>query len=351
MTRLDSADVLPLAGREFPFSGGAIARTAVAASELAHAAAAMPASEAPITRVLLRAEALASSYLDGVTAPLMDVLLAEEFDTGGDTAAGAIAANLAVLADAVASARDANPVTARMVIAWHRDLQASGPSGPAQDLPEGDLVDRLDDVVAYANRADVDPVAQAAIVHAQLELLAPFGDVTGRVGRVLSSWVLTRRLDLRTPPPLSSRIAADVGGYRAGLEQFRGGNHDAWVRWFADRVTGAADLQKRLIRDVARLQERWYKRLARPSHGRPVRSDSSSWAILELVPSELVLSSYRVAELTGQSWRGASKSLGVLVQLGVLTAHDVPGERTRGRPGVLYVSEELLALSDANPRR
>jgi Fic family protein len=78
--------------------------------------------------------------------------------------------------------------------------------------PPNELSALLDDLIAYVNRDDVDPVAQAAVSHAQFEIIHPFGDGNGRVGRVLVAWVLTRRLALLVPPPVSVAIAADVAG-------------------------------------------------------------------------------------------------------------------------------------------
>ncbi|MCU1401003.1 MAG: uncharacterized protein JWN62_4112 [Acidimicrobiales bacterium] len=66
----------------------------------------------------------------------------------------------------------------------------------------------IDDLVAFVNRDDIDPIAQAAISHAQFELIHPFGDGNGRVGRILIAWILTRRLALVTPPPDPAHVYA-----------------------------------------------------------------------------------------------------------------------------------------------
>ncbi len=57
--------------------------------------------------------------------------------------------------------------------------------------PENPRAARLvDDLIAYVNREDVDPVTQAAIAHAQFEIIHPFADGNGRVGRVLMAQIL-----------------------------------------------------------------------------------------------------------------------------------------------------------------
>src|ERR1700732_1289251 len=117
------------------------------------------------------------------------------------------------------------------------------------------------------SREDVDPVSQAAIARAQFEIIHPFADGNGRVGRVLIAWLLVRGLSLLTPPPVSTRIAADVGGYGSGLVLFRKGDHNTWVRWFADAVSGAGRVQQDLVASVERLQREWHDRLALAPEG------------------------------------------------------------------------------------
>ena len=155
--------------------------------------------------------------------------------------------------------------------------------------PPSELPALLDDLVAFVNRADIDPVAQAAISHAQFEIIHPFADGNGRVGRVLVAWVLTRRLDLLVPPPVSVAIAADVGGYTSGLVLFRLGDHHAWIKWFADAVASGGRAQRALIVEVDHVKRNWRDRLASTDQ-RP-RSDAAVYAALDLLPRRLVLTS------------------------------------------------------------
>ncbi len=109
--------------------------------------------------------------------------------------------------------------------------------------PVSELARLLEDLLAYANQSNLDPISQAAVAHGQFEIIHPFADGNGRIGRVLVAWILTRRLALLVPPPVSVAIAADVGGYSSGLTMFRFGDHLRWISWFADTVAkgGKAD--------------------------------------------------------------------------------------------------------------
>jgi Fic family protein len=218
---------------------------------------------------------------------------------------------------------------------------------PPEELPR-----LLDDLVAYVNRDDVDAATQAAVAHAQFEVVHPFADGNGRVGRILVAWVLVRRLSLVTPPPVSTRLAADVGGYTSGLVRFRLGELDAWVQWFADTVSGAGRAQQELVAAVAQLQRQWRDRLVEPRPGtRRLRSNAAAWRVLDLLPRHLVLTAPLVASELGVPAKSAGAALHALVDAGVLVEHGTVPPTGRGRPRRLYTSAELLGLAGANALR
>lgn len=360
-----------LAERDLALASKTISRAASAAAEVGLSAEIMPEDHQALARLLLRSEGVASSYIEGVSAPLVDVVLAEGPAQGAQTPAAWVAANLAAVTDAVA-AHD-TPMSVELLCGWHRTLMTGSPTPgryvgavreeqgwiggtspfdaalvtpPAEYLPG-----LLADLVAYANRDDVDPVAQAAIAHAQFEVIHPFGDGNGRIGRVLVAWLLTRRLNLVTPPPVSARLAADTGGYLSGLSMFRFGQLDPWVAWFADAVAGAGREQRELVRHVGELQARWRAQLGGPRQGRSLRGDALAWEVLELLPQQLVLTAALVAERTGSTTRAARGALYDLADAGVLVEHAPGGPRRRGRPALIFVSPDLLALAGSSPRR
>lgn len=359
-----------LAERELDLDARTAAKTAVAASEVGHAAEALTADYEPLARLLLRAEGLASSYIEGITAPVVDIVLAEErLGKERSMTAGLVAANLATVADAVADAANSAPLSLEMLCAWHRTLLAGSPTperyvGQVRDeqgwiggtspldanlvtAPPEALPRLLDDLVAYANRSDLDPVAQAAVAHAQLEIIHPFGDGNGRVGRVLVSWMLTRRLALVVPPPVSVAIATDVGGYASGLVLFRLGDHRRWIQWFADAVAGGGAEQRRLVANVEQVREGWHDKMA--SLGRAPRSDAAVHAALGLLPRHLVLTSETLVSRLGLSRKTAVATLRRLAEAGILTEHGTVQRAGSGRPATVYVSRELLGLAGANP--
>jgi Fic family protein len=97
------------------------------------------------------------------------------------------------------------PLSAERLLAWHRRLMrrsrlparhvsrlreepgwigGTTPLDAAYVPPPLEAVgELLEDLVAFANRGDLPVVAQAAIAHAQFEVIHPLGDGKGRVGR------------------------------------------------------------------------------------------------------------------------------------------------------------------------
>lgn len=361
-----------LAERDLRFHADTVARSARAQAAVEHGAETMPVDFAALARLLLRAEGVASSFIEGVTAPVVDIVLAEADEQAGPSNAAWVAANLAAVTEAIGEAH-AGPLEFESVCRWHRTLMTGSPT-PAQHVgamrteqgwiggtpldahlvtpPPEQLPTLLDDLVDYVNRDDVEPVSQAAIAHAQFEIIHPFADGNGRVGRVLIAWILVRRLSLVTPPPVSTRIAADVGGYGSGLVLFRLGDHNTWVRWFADAVSGAGRAQQEFVAAVEQLRLTWLDRLAAPREGtRRLRSNAAAWRVLELLPRHLVLTGTVVATELAIPLKSAGAALRVLVDADVLVEHGTVQPTGPGRPSRLYTSPELLGLTGSNPLR
>lgn len=362
-----------LADRDLTLDARSVAGAARAQAAVEHGAETMPEDCAALARLLLRAEGVASSFIEGVTAPVVDIVLAEADESGAPSAAAWVAANLAAVTEAIEAARS-GPLTIDSLCDWHRTLMTGSPT-PAQHVgilrseqgwiggtspldahlvtpPPEEVPALVDDLIAYVKRDDVDPVSQAAVAHAQFEIIHPFADGNGRVGRVLIAWVLVRRLSLVTPPPVSARIAANVGGYSSGLVLFRMGDHDAWVRWFADAVSGAGRAQQELIASVERLQREWRERLGEPrAESRRVRSDAAAWRVLDLLPRRVVLTGPIVASELAIPLKSANAALRDLVDAGVVVEHGTLQPSGRGRPSRLYTSAELLGLTGSNPLR
>jgi len=361
-----------LTDRDLTLDIETVARVSRAMVGVEYAAERMPASIRGLARLLLRSEGVASSYIEGIVAPVVEVVLAEHYGPGGRTPGAWVAQNLAAVTQALDSARQ-DDLSVELLCAWHRTLMAAGPLpqryvGVIRDeqgwiggsspfdahlvTPPPDRLDELmADLMAYMNRTDVDPIVQAAVGHAQFEVIHPFADGNGRVGRILIAWTLTRRLALLTPPATSTAIAADVGGYSAGLTLFRYGQHNQWIQWFADTVASASGRQRELVATVETLERTWRENLAAGRTGRrKLRTNATAWRVLELITPLLVLTSRTVAAELGVPTKTAGLALRELADAGILTVIDNPAAG-RGRPALTYTSSELLGLAGSSPLR
>lgn len=309
-------------------------------------------------RLLVRAEGLASSALEGLRAPLSAVALAEVDDHGVvDAVASWVADDVVVLAEALT---DPGPVTSTALRRWHSHLMAHSPTAGETDPgtyrtgpgwvggADLEVVDRMaappetvpglvEDLMAFVGRDDVDPVAQAAIAHGQFERIQPFVEGNGRLGRVLVARVLADRLGVAVPPPVSLEIVRDVDGYEAGLARYRRDDVEQWVGWFAQAVTGAAGRAVEVLAGVARLESLWHERTAELGEG------SVASRVCDVLPAHPVLSEQTVVELLDVEVHDARVALARLADRGVLA--EVRGAVVQAEPDTRWwVAHELLGL-------
>lgn len=361
-----------LVDRDLALDARTAGRAASAATEVAHAAESLDPDYEPLSRLLLRSEGVASSYIEGISAPVVDVVLAEEGIGRQDAGTAAwVASNLTAVLKAVGEAAGGADLSVETLCEWHRILMTGSPTperyiGAIRDEqgwiggtspydahlvtpPVNELQRLLEDLLVYANQSDSDPIAQAAVAHAQFEIIHPFADGNGRIGRVLVAWILTRRLALLVPPPVSVAIASDVGGYSSGLTMFRFGNHLRWIDWFADVVAKGGRAQRTLIADVERIKRGWQDRLS--AQEPKLRSDSAAFDVLGLLPRHLVLTTPVLVSELCISHRAASSALRRLTSADILTEYGTVAPASAGQPAYLYVSRELLGLAGSNPLR
>jgi Fic family protein len=349
----------PVADRDLDVGTTVARKTERALAAVRRADERLPGTWEPIARILLRTEGIASSNIEGLQAPIEAIVAAEVDDSGVDRTAAWVADNLAVVRDAL---RSSAALTTTSMHRWHRRLMRHsdlppemvgrhrraqgwiGGSSPRDAVyvppPPSEVGPLMRDLVTFANRRDLDPITQAAVVHAQFETIHPYGDGNGRLGRVLISWLLARRVEVVLPPPVSVLIARDPGGYLSGLYQFRDGSLDAYVGWFAEIVARAGEASIVLGDRIRGLLAEWLERVG------DLRADAAAVRMVEVLPEHPVLNSALVTERLGVSERAARSGLESLAQHGVVSPVDVRASGA-GRPRQWWVARELLDLVGA----
>jgi Fic family protein len=340
----------PIADQPFSFEGAVaadVADAAVAIARLDIRAHALTNTEA-LARILLRAESVASSRIEGLVVSPQRLLRADSDRAAGATVTDHMAAEVLANVDAMEYAiGGSGDITVDRLREVHRRLleptRAAAYAGvvrteqnwiggstynpiaasfvppPAEEVPP-----LLDDLCAFCNDDTLPAVAQAAIAHAQFETIHPFVDGNGRAGRALIYMVLRRRgLASRATPPISLVLATRSKEYIAllGATRYEGRATsttarqalNAWVAFFAAAsVLAVADAES-FEQRIVDLQASWRGRLG------GVRSDSSVFAILDWLPAAPIITANVAAKLSGRTFAAANNALAVLAGAGILT--------------------------------
>ena len=350
---------LPLAARGLSLGPDTVRASERAAAEVRRVGDRLPSGWEPLARLLLRAEGIASSNIEGLRAPIDAVVAAEAGDESAPSPAGAVADNLGVVHAVLAHAHSRARLEVDDLHRWHtqlmvhggleehlvgrfRDAQGwiggRGPQDAVYVPPPADAVATLmDDLLATLGDQPTDVVAHAAIAHAQFETIHPYGDGNGRLGRLLVMWVLARHLEVAVPPAVSVVIARDPGGYLSGLYRFRVGEHEPWVEWFAGVVASSALASLGWADEVDALLVDWRARLT------GLRADAAARRVLDVLPAHPMLSVETAASLTGISPTAARTALEDLTSRAILEERKVPTSGP-GRPRRWWLARALADL-------
>ena len=352
----------PLAGRTFSLDGDVAADVSDAEAALLGlntSGSALAGAEA-LARLLLRAESVASSRIEGIEIGGRRLLRADAARRMGevpnDTTAVEVLGNIAAMVWGVESVGPGEQITVEVLLEVHRRLLAGtniaehggrirtvqnwiggsnyNPCSAEFVPPPPEVVSTLlEDLCAFCNEDSLPALAQASIAHAQFETIHPFVDGNGRAGRALVHLVLRRRgYGVLVLPPVSLVLAARSADYIEGLTGTRyDGAHDSnsarsginrWIAFFASACGQAAEHASRFDAEVRAMQSSWRHRVG------PTRRDSAARLLIEALPAAPVLTVATAAELIDRSFPAASQGIQRLVEAGVLAQVNV-GRRNR----------------------
>lgn len=351
-----------LNGRHFTLDGGIAADVTAAETAITrlNAAALALADTEALARLLLRAESVASSRIEGLEIGARRLLRAEAArDLGertGDAMAVEVLGNIDAMSAAIGEVGPGDPISVATLLTFHqrllgntRQAQLAGrlrekqnwiggsdynPCAAAFVPPPPELVPELmEDLCAFCTSETLPAVAQAAIAHAQFETIHPFADGNGRTGRALIQLVLRHRgLATRVLPPVSLILATWASDYVDGLTATRyrgpatGKNAHAGLNLWVGRFAGAC---VRAVQDAASFEERieqiqcqWRTQLG------SVRKNSSADLLIRSIAGAPVLTVGGAAALIGRSYPQANAAIERMVSAGLLSQITV-GRRNR----------------------
>lgn len=369
----------PLASRPVTISGETAADVSdaeVAITRLDTEAKALAETEA-LSRLLLRAEAIASSRIEGLEVGARRLLRAEAAQVleghSSDVTAIDVLANIDAMAMGVNAIGVGDVITEELLLRIHRRLLAGtrleehggrwrneqnwiggssfNPFAAEYVPPPPEAVpDLMADLIDFCNGDGLPAVAQAAIAHAQFETIHPFVDGNGRTGRALIHLIFRRRgLAQHVIPPVSLILATWTQSYIDGLTGFRHIGSAAspaamegmniWISRFAAACSRAVADAAAFERKAAELEQSWRLRLA------PVRTGSATDLLLGKLVGAPILTATTAAELTGRSYPAANAAIERLEQADILR------QLTVGRRNRAFESHEVIAAFTALERQ
>jgi Fic family protein len=346
-----------LAGRTFHLEGETAADLADAEAAIIRLngdTTALTNSEA-LARMLLRAEAVASSRIEGLNIGSRRLLRVEAAIAAGassvDITAEEILGNIRAMDHAVDVVARSPSITPELICDVHRELtrgtpiaQIGGtlrsqqnwiggsilnPCRAAYVPPPPELVVPLvDDLAEFCNGEQLSPLAQAAVAHAQFEIIHPFADGNGRTGRALIHSVLRRRgVAPRFVPPISLVLAARSEEYIAGLRamQYLGDPREPsaiaslneWLSLFAGATLQATNQAAAFEQDIREIVALWRLRLG------SVRRGSSLDLLIAALPAAPVFTVQTASALIGRSFQAVNPAIERLQEAGIARSINV----------------------------
>lgn len=318
---------------------------------------------APLARLLLRTESIASSKVEGLQVGTGELARAEVKVAAGNKVgreSGEILDNIEAMELAIAETAAAKQVRIEQIQAIHERLMQGdhlrkiagklrttqnwiggndhNPCGADFVPPPPELVGPLlEDLCDAINDDLLPPLVQAALVHAQFETIHPFDDGNGRTGRALIHVVLRRRgVAPRYIPPVSVVLARGRERYIDGLTRFRGEDVSAWIEQFAGAVDRAAGLAGAYLSAVNALARTW--RRATDAIVPDLRADATERLIMDFLVASPVVNTQMLRRATERSEPAVHRAVQTLERAGVLVSLS-QGSRNR-----LWEARGLLEL-------
>ncbi|HBM17273.1 MAG TPA: cell filamentation protein Fic [Lentisphaeria bacterium] len=130
------------------------------------------------------------------------------------------------------------------------------------------LLDYLEAWQKYLEINDIDLLLQISIVHAQFELIHPFKDGNGRIGRILIPLFLYQKKKLSKPMfYLSSYLESNREEYYVRLQNISKENDwNGWIEFFLKAVTAQAISNNQKVKAIMNLYESMKKQIHELTH-------------------------------------------------------------------------------------
>jgi Fic family protein len=208
--------------------------------------------------------------------------------------------------------------------------------------PVPEMSAALNDWEKFLHEAkDIPPLVQCALMHYQFEVIHPFGDGNGRVGRLLITFFLCEHGHL--PQPLlylSAFFERHRDEYYARLlEVSKSGDWRGWIQFFLRGLARQASDAVTNSQRIVALQQQYREQLLKHKSG------PTALAIADELFINPYVTATRLSKRLRASFPTVQASIYRLVQVGIL--REITG-RKRNR---IYCAEELLRTIEGEAPR
>ncbi len=314
-----------------------------------------------LAQAFVRREAVLSSQIEGTRSELGQLLLFEIGATDDPSLLDQDDAkevhNYLVAHDYAIRRLDDLPICGRLLRETHAKLLADVRGererpgeyrtiqnfiGRSNDITEARFVppppeavpDAMADLEEYINRGNSLPtLIRFALIHYQFEVIHPFRDGNGRLGRLLMA-LLLRTSDILPAPVLylSAYLVRHRQEYMDHLLAVsQQGAWQSWVEFFLQGVLEAAIDAVKRSRTLLNLRETYREEFQRKNAG-------ALLALIDELFRSPVMTNRRACDLLNVTYNAAQRHISTLAEAGIL--EEVTG-RARRR---IYMAEEILRV-------
>lgn len=303
-----------------------------------------------LARLLLRAESIASSKIEGLhVGPKR--LLSEEFaqlhfqEPVSETAA-MVLKNINAMSRVIHKVSKDAPICIEDILEFHSILM-EGKSGAGvfrseqnwigrSDIspldadfippPPDYVLDLMNDLCRFSSDDNCSPVIQAALAHAQFETIHPFADGNGRTGRALIHMILRRRgLAERVLAPISLILATHSKEYIKGIQETQYIDDESqeeidrktswWIGLFSEACIVATKNAEEFEHAAIETELGWRAAI---EEKKKLRKNSAADLLLSMLSSAPIVSINSAAQLLQRSPTQAAKAINELQRFGIL---------------------------------
>lgn len=112
-------------------------------------------------------------------------------------------------------------------------------------VPKDNIEPLMDRLIDYIKHSNDDPITKSAIAHISFEIIHPFDDGNGRIGRLISNMILPKAFSIICS--ISQYISLNRKGYYDELAKASAYTSKCdltdWIIWFSNAISGAMDLR------------------------------------------------------------------------------------------------------------